>query len=459
MKAKRTALLGMLACLTGAAASAQMATNNQGDIGLFTMPTADSPRAGEVTFSAYSWQQELVAGNLAFMSKDVKNRIYRYWASEGSIGLGLAKHWSVFLSAGVDQYKSQGTWLGGSINGIQLAGTFNRTESRKIRIGTKYEFVSEADPDFRLSLLLASDIPVGNSSPDLDKIHSGLPDWEWGAVLTKGIVTGLVSYQISGAHDNDIQVSNILRFGLGVDVPIAPYLHVIGEIDRNILERGDNPQPSYSMFAAGIRYFIGRSGFAVSAAVNANLDMLIKNGFTPSPVGGLVGLSYVAWPPLPSPPVVVPPPAPAPAPPPPPVEEKTEAAPAPAPAPPPTAPPPPTPETTRDEISFDAGSARLTNIAKAVLDGIALRMKNDLNSTAVITGYTDDSGSEQANTPLSLRRADAAKEYLVTRHGIDPSRMTTDGKGSGDPAYDNSTAEGKAKNRRAVIVVTFVPGS
>ncbi len=86
-------------------------------------------------------------------------------------------------------------------------------------------------------------------------------------------------------------------------------------------------------------------------------------------------------------------------------------------------------------------------------------MKNDLNSTAVITGYTDDSGSEQANTPLSIKRADAAKEYLVTRHGIDPSRMTTDGKGSGEPAYDNSTPEGKAKNRRAVIVVTFVSGT
>lgn len=457
MKVTRTALLGMLVCLTGAAASAQMATNNQGDIGLFTMPTADSPRAGEVTFSAYGWQQELVAGNLAFMSTDVSNRIYRHFAGEGSIGLGLAKHWSVFLSAGVDQFKSQSNWLGGTINGIQFASAFEQNESRKIRIGTKYEFVSEVDPDFRLALLLASDIPVSSGNPDTDKINSGRPDWEWGVVLSKGIVTGLVSYQLSGAHDNDIRVSNILRFGAGVDVPVTPYLHVIGEIDYNIFDGGDNPQPNYSMITTGIRFSLGRSGFALSAAVNANLNMVVNTGFSPSPVGGILGLSYAAWPPLPPPPVVMPPPAEAPAPAPPPVEEKIEAAPAP--APPPTAPPPPTPETTRDEISFDAGSTRLTNIAKAVLDGIALRMKNDLNSTAVITGYTDDSGSEQANTPLSIKRADAAKEYLVTRHGIDPSRMTTDGKGSGEPAYDNSTPEGKAKNRRAVIVVTFVSGT
>lgn len=457
MKAKRTALLGMLVCLAGAAASAQMAPNNQGDIGLFTMPTADSPRPGQVTFSAYGWMEQLVAGNLAFMSTDVRDRLYRHLAGEGSIGLGLAKHWSVFVSAGADQFKSSSGWLGGSINGIQFASAFDQNQSRKIRIGTKYGFVSEVDPDFRLALLLATRIPVGKGSTDLDKINSRRADWEWGVVLSKGIVTGLVSYQLSGRHDNDIRVSNILRFGLGVDVPVAPYLHVIGELDRNILEGGDDPQPSYSMFTTGARFSIGRTGFAVSAGVNANLDMLVKHAFSPNPVGGIVGVTYAAWPPLPPPPVVVPPPAPAPAPSP--VEEKIEAAPAPAPEPPPTAPPPPTPETTRDEISFDAGSTRLTNIAKAVLDGIALRMKNDLNSTAVITGYTDDTGSEQANIPLSIKRADAAKEYLVTRHGIDPSRMTTDGKGSGEPEYDNSTPEGKAKNRRAVIVVTFVSGT
>src|SRR5215470_10233790 len=91
------------------------------------------------------------------------------------------------------------------------------------------------------------------------------------------------------------------------------------------------------------------------------------------------------------------------------------------------------PRMTRDEIFFDAKSARLTNIAKAVLDGVALRMKNDLNATAVITGYTDNSGSEQANMDLGNRRAMAAKDYLVTRHGIDPGRISTTSKGAAEP--------------------------
>jgi OOP family OmpA-OmpF porin len=94
-----------------------------------------------------------------------------------------------------------------------------------------------------------------------------------------------------------------------------------------------------------------------------------------------------------------------------------------------------------------------------MLDGIALRMKNDLNSTAVVTGYSDNSGSEESNLAISGKRADAAKEYLVTRHGIDPNRITTAAKGSQEPAYDNATAEGRARNRRAVIVVTLISGA
>jgi OOP family OmpA-OmpF porin len=77
----------------------------------------------------------------------------------------------------------------------------------------------------------------------------------------------------------------------------------------------------------------------------------------------------------------------------------------------------------------------------------------------VITGYTDNTGTEKANDELGAKRAQAAKEYLVTRHGIDPGRISTVSKGGKEPAYDNATAEGKAKNRRAQIVVTLVSGT
>jgi outer membrane protein OmpA-like peptidoglycan-associated protein len=222
-----------------------------------------------------------------------------------------------------------------------------------------------------------------------------------------------------------------------------PYLHLIGELDRNILDGGDFPEDDYSMTYLGARFWLGHTGIAISAALNANIDQIVQAGWGPAPIGGLVGVTYAPWPPPPPPPVVVPPPAP----------EVVEPVPI---APPP--PPAPAPRSTSDEIYFDAGSARLTNIAKAILDGVALRMKNDLNSTAVITGYSDPGGSEQANLAISAKRAAAAKEYLVTRHGIDPGRITAVGKGSLEPAYDNSTAEGRAKNRRALIVVTLVSG-
>jgi outer membrane protein OmpA-like peptidoglycan-associated protein len=454
MKVRRAALLGLFVCLIGASASAQIAPSAQGDIGLFTMPTADTPRMGQLTFGLYGWKEQLIAGNLAFSDTEFRHRLYSHWAGEASIGLGLTENWTIFASAGEEEFQSRGGWLGGALNSVQIVGHFDADESRKIRIGSKYKFVSESDPSFKVALFASALVPISHSNirrdqldADLDHIKTRRTDFEWGVVLTKGIFTGVVSYQLSSRHDEDIRVANRLRFGAGVDVPVAPFLHIIGELDRTIMDGGDFPEENVSMLVTGVRFYIGRSGFAVSAALNANVDMLVRHGFSPSPIGGIVGLTYAAWPPPPPPPVVVPAPPPAA-----PVgEQKTEGV--------ITTPPAPTPKTTRDEIFFDAASARLTNIAKAILDGIALRMKNDLNSTAVITGYSDPGGSEQANLTISAKRAAAAKEYLVTRHGIDPGRITTAARGTAEPAYDNSTPEGRARNRRALIVVTFVSGS
>ncbi len=169
------------------------------------------------------------------------------------------------------------------------------------------------------------------------------------------------------------------------------------------------------MLNGGARLWFGRSGWALSGAFGTNLTMLFSNGVNPNPFGGVLGVTYAAWPPAPPPPVVVPAP-----------EAVVEAPPAPPVAQAPmTAPPPrPSPRSTSDEIFFDGKSARLTNIAKAVLDGVALRMKNDLNATAVVTGFTDNTGSEASNVDLGAKRSQAAKDYLVTRHGIDPARIT-----------------------------------
>ncbi len=456
MMVKRTALLGMLICLSGLTAFGQVAIapTSQGDIGLLTMPTADNPQAGQFTLGMYGWLDQRVAG-ATFPGDPDRIRVFRHLAGEASMGLGLTRWWSIFIGAGIDSRRSRGEWERGVVNGIPLAGRFDISEGRKVRIGSKFTFASEADPDFRLAAWLAGHVPVSNATITIDengtltdRLNSRRADWEWGAAATKGIFTGMVSYTLVGKHDLDIRPPNDLRFGVGVDVPILPIVHIIAELDRHVLDGGDRPEPDYSMMALGGRFWIARTGWAVSAAVNSNLDMLVRHGNNPQTFGGILGVTYAAWPPAPPPPVVVPAPEPI-------VEQSRTVVETVAPAPPPR----PAPKTTTDEIFFEGKSARLTNIAKAVLDGVALRMKNDLNATAVVTGFTDNGGAEKANQELGARRAAAAKEYLVTRHGIDPGRISTASKGSADPGYDNATADGKAKNRRAQIVVTLVSGT
>ena len=76
--------------------------------------------------------------------------------------------------------------------------------------------------------------------------------------------------------------------------------------------------------------------------------------------------------------------------------------------------------------TFVPGSARLDNICKAKLDEVGLRMKQSSTSTAAITGTADGKGKSE-NQKLADQRAQNAKNYLVTRHGIDPSRITVTG--------------------------------
>ena len=144
-----------------------------------------------------------------------------------------------------------------------------------------------------------------------------------------------------------------------------------------------------------------------------------------------------------APAVIVPPPAPPPPPPPPPAPPEEAPAPMPPPAPPVVAPPPP-PAPTTDTIDFDRGSARITNIAKARLDAVALRLRENPRATVVITGYPDDGTAASRRESLAHQRAENAKAYLVDRHSIDASRITT------ETNLTDTDNRGKA-----VIVVTF----
>ena len=72
--------------------------------------------------------------------------------------------------------------------------------------------------------------------------------------------------------------------------------------------------------------------------------------------------------------------------------------------------------------------------------------------TVIAVGYTDSIGTEQYNLGLSQRRANAVKEYLVSK-GIAANRIYTEGKGEADPIASNATREGRAQNRRVEIEI------
>jgi len=101
---------------------------------------------------------------------------------------------------------------------------------------------------------------------------------------------------------------------------------------------------------------------------------------------------------------------------------------------------------------FTHGGTRVDNCAKAVLDDIAVRMKNNSSLRANVIGYTDDSPYETSGSRKDLgeKRAQAAADYLEGQ-GVDASRMTITNGGVNDPAGDNKTDAGRKLNRRVEI--------
>lgn len=126
------------------------------------------------------------------------------------------------------------------------------------------------------------------------------------------------------------------------------------------------------------------------------------------------------------------------------------------PAPPPAPKPAPKPVMKTVSLSagalFDVNSADLKPAGKAELDALAAHMKAVKVERIDINGYTDSTGSAEYNKQLSMRRANAVKDYLLGK-GIDPRIMTTMGWGEENPVADNSTAAGRAANRRVEITL------
>ncbi len=98
-------------------------------------------------------------------------------------------------------------------------------------------------------------------------------------------------------------------------------------------------------------------------------------------------------------------------------------------------------------VFFESGKAALTGDSQFTLEKALNALTASPAVNVLIVGYTDNVGSAVTNQRLSLHRAQAVKSWLV-RNGISTKRLTVAGKGSDDPIDDNSTAEGRANNRR-----------
>ena len=106
-----------------------------------------------------------------------------------------------------------------------------------------------------------------------------------------------------------------------------------------------------------------------------------------------------------------------------------------------------------DKVKFGFDKAELSADAKAALDAFATQLKTENKNVYVeVQGHTDNVGGELYNEKLGLQRAEAVEVYLG-KAGIPLFRMESISYGEAAPVADNGTREGRAQNRRVVLVV------
>nr|WP_298890636.1 OmpA family protein [uncultured Acinetobacter sp.] len=102
-------------------------------------------------------------------------------------------------------------------------------------------------------------------------------------------------------------------------------------------------------------------------------------------------------------------------------------------------------------ITFPTNSYSISPSFYATLDKVAQTL-NDGTVAVVVSGYTDSTGNDGINIPLSKNRAAAVKQYLINK-GVSSSRISSEGYGASNPIASNDTAAGREQNRRVEINV------
>jgi hypothetical protein len=379
-----------------------------GPTGYFTLFSGQNAAAGDLTFSLYynNWDRLIDVGGDDELDVD-------WHRLSASVGYAVTDRFELSASLPYDSFDFDEL--------DEESGLGN------LRVNAKFQFAG--DDESGSGITVFAEAPTGDEDVASDDVG-------FGAVFGWNNRNWLFN---AGYRDPGDDISPEILAGVGYGIEINENFWWLNELVGTFYT--DDGFDDAVDFTTGGRLRMGGGPWAFNFGLRTDL-MQLSDFDDHCPIGGLLGLSFLpmlAPPPPPPPPVAPPPPPPPPAPPAPP-------------APPTPPPPPPPPPEERIVCPFDSG-ARLNNICKARLDEVALRMRQDGELDAHIIGYTDSTGSADANQRLSAQRAEAVRDYLVSRHGIDASRITTEGQGSADPIASNDTDEGRRQNRRAVVIL------
>jgi len=107
-----------------------------------------------------------------------------------------------------------------------------------------------------------------------------------------------------------------------------------------------------------------------------------------------------------------------------------------------------------DKVRFGVNVSELSDEAKKALDTFATDLKGKNQNVYIeIQGHTDGTGGDEFNYQLGEKRAESARRYLSLKGGIALNRMSVISYGKTAPVADNKTRDGRAQNRRVVLVV------
>lgn len=222
----------------------------------------------------------------------------------------------------------------------------------------------------------------------------------------------------------NVRVDDQFVYKLGMSILLSDHWSIVLEAFGRTNWRDFFGATESSPFEAGggFKYKVGDSGFAINAGMTGG----IVDGVGAARVRGFTGFTWAS-----------------------PVDRKPPVAPA----------PPPDPRIRGGKIIiwgkifFDTDKATIKPISYPILNDVVEVMKRNPQVTLVeVQGHTDIRGSDEYNMKLSQRRAQAVKDYLISK-GIASSRLTAKGYGFRKPIASNKTKEGMSQNRRVEFVI------